>query len=173
MTPMSPLRTPKRPRLSGSFSEPNPLDDLIILKIYKASELINLQDFTEEHRIQELKMANLFNWIRLLCLLLLSVNYIFVLLFFKIQWFFFSFSNWTLFLTTFSVYVSLEASVNVEKFGKVALKKAKEQGEHAYSDKLWHHAWHHMLYTLSIISNFVMFGLYWPFLHRDAVTKLG
>ena len=118
-------------------------------------------------------MANIFNWIRMLCLLLLSVNYIFILLFFKIQWFFFAFSNWTLFLTTVSVYVSMEASYNLEKFGKMALKKAKEEGEQAYSDKLWHHAWHHMLYSLSIISNVVMFCIYWPFLHRDAVEKMG
>ena len=149
------------------------LDDVMILKIYKASELIKLQDFTEEHRIQELKMANIFNWIRMLCLLLLSVNYIFILLFFKIQWFFFAFSNWTLFLTTISVYVSMEASYNIEKFGKVALKKAREEGSKAYADKLWHHAWHHMLYSLSIISNVVMFCIYWPFLHRDAVEKMG
>lgn len=105
--------------------------------------------------------------------MLLSVNYLFQFLFFKFQWFFFTFSNWTLFLTTMSVYVSYEAGWNIDKFGKLSLRKARAEGLKAYSDKLWHHGWHHLLYCLSIMSNVVMFCVYWPFCHRDAVERMG
>ena len=118
-------------------------------------------------------MANLFQWIRALCLVLLSVNYVFYFLFFKPLWFFFTFSNWTLFFTTYSVYASYEAGWNIEKFGKFSLRKAKQQGRKTYMDKLWHHAGHHILYSFSIITNLMMCFIYWPFCHRDAVEKMG
>lgn len=40
-TPISPLKSPRRIR-PGSFTDYEKLDDLIILKIYKASELVKL-----------------------------------------------------------------------------------------------------------------------------------
>lgn len=117
-------------------------------------------------------MANFFQWIRLLCLMLLAVNFLFYFMFFKVQWFFFSSSNWTLAFTTGSVYVSYEAAWNVDKFSKLALKRAREQGRKAYADKAWHHAGHHFLYCISAILNVFALFVYWPFCHREAVETM-
>jgi hypothetical protein len=67
--------------------------------------------------------------------------------------FFIPFTNWTLMLTTVSLWTSIKASGDQINFGKDSLST---------SDTACHmQARHHMLYSLCIICNTIVVGFYW------------
>ena len=67
--------------------------------------------------------------------------------------FFIPFTNWTLMLTTLSLWSSICASKDDVNFAKDSLTT---------SDSAVHmQARHHMLYTLTIVMNFICCSFYW------------
>ena len=72
--------------------------------------------------------------------------------------FFIPFTNWTLMLTTISLYSSISASRDTVNFGKDALQTS-ESAVHLQ-------ARHHLLYTMTIVCNFIVCSFYW-FMFRE------
>ena len=60
---------------------------------------------------------------RLICLLLISVNYVTTFLYCDLTFFFVPFTNWTLLMTTFSLLMSMFASSSKQIYGKNSLRK--------------------------------------------------
>lgn len=84
--------------------------------------------------------------------------YVTYFLYMDIDGFFIPFTNWTLMLTTVSILASINAGHDTVNFGKDSLQTA-ETAVHTQ-------ARHHLLYTLSIICNFIVMSFYW-FMLRD------
>merc|ERR1712100_571784 len=64
------------------------------------------------------------------------------------------FTWWTVFIGVYSVWLSLQA-VHDYNFEKKPAEMAK----------------HHIFYTASIISNFIVTTIYWPLLHHHCLAK--
>ena len=73
--------------------------------------------------------------------------------------FFIPFTNWTLMLTTVSLLCSISASNDTANFGKDSLQT---------SDKaVYLQARHHLLYTMTIVCNFIVCSFYWFMLREE------
>lgn len=72
--------------------------------------------------------------------------------------FFIPFTNWTLMLTTVSLICSISASNDNANFGKDSLQTS----DSAVNVQ----ARHHLLYTLTIVCNFIVTSFYW-FMFRE------
>jgi len=62
-------------------------------------------------------------------------------------------------ITTFSLISSIRASNNTVEFGKDSLQTAERA--------VYAQAWHHILYTLSIMCNFICISFYWFMLRNE------
>ena len=84
--------------------------------------------------------------------------YVTYFLYMDLDGFFIPFTNWTLMLTTVSLYASISASSDTVNFAKDSLQT---------SDSAVNlQARHHLLYTLTIICNFIIVFFYW-FMFRE------
>jgi len=73
--------------------------------------------------------------------------------------FFIPFTNWALMLTTLSLWSSISAANDTVNFGKDSLQT---------SDRAVHlQARHHLLYTLTIVCNFIVMAFYWFMLREE------
>jgi hypothetical protein len=72
--------------------------------------------------------------------------------------FYIPFSNWTLLVTTISIWASIQASGDEVNFGKDSLQTS--------DSAVYSQAKHHALYTLAVVMNFICVGFYW-FMLRD------
>ena len=100
---------------------------------------------------------------RYLGLMLVLSCYVTYFLFMEPAGFLVPFTNWTLMLTTASLVASIQAAGDTTNFGKDALSR----GEAA----VWLQARHHLLYTLTIVCNFICVAFYW-FLLRDEQQQI-
>ena len=91
---------------------------------------------------------------------LLALGSCYVTYFMFMDWdqFYIPFTNWTLVITTLSIISSIQASTDSTNFGKDALQTSETA--------LYIQARHHVLYTLSVLMNFICVGFYW-FMLRD------
>ena len=117
-----------------------------------------LQDFSPEQDITRSGKINAAQRARYVCLAACIVPYVTYFIFMEPASFLVPFTNWTLILTTVSLITSIQAANDTINFGKDGLHR----GELA----VWLQARHHMLYTLSIVCNFICVFFYW-FLLRD------
>lgn len=72
--------------------------------------------------------------------------------------FFVPFTNWTLMLTTYCMILSISAANDTTNFGKDSLQTSDRA--------VYLQAKHHLIYTLTIICNFIVCVFYW-FMLRD------
>jgi hypothetical protein len=72
--------------------------------------------------------------------------------------FFLPFTNWSLMLTTASLMASISAADDEVNFGKDSLQRSE--------DAVYLQARHHLLYTISLVTNFICVAFYW-FIMRD------
>jgi hypothetical protein len=85
--------------------------------------------------------------------------YVTYFLYMDLDGFFIPFTNWTLMLTTVSLWASIQASNDVTNFGKDSLQT---------SDKaVFLQARHHLLYTMSIVCNFIVCSFYWLMMREE------
>jgi hypothetical protein len=77
--------------------------------------------------------------------------------------FFIPFTNWTLIVTTFSLISSIAASSDSVNFQKDALQTSETA--------LYIQARHHLLYTITIVMNFICVSFYW-FILREEQQKI-
>ena len=82
--------------------------------------------------------------------------------------FLYYFSNWAYLFTFYSVLNSFRSCRQPLNFGPDALKNKNPVQLRRI---LRHHAIHHMLYTVSLMSNVVVVPIYWGFLHEDEIRK--
>jgi hypothetical protein len=73
--------------------------------------------------------------------------------------FFIPFTNWTLMLTTFSLYSSISASRDTVNFGPNSLQTS--------DSAILAQAKHHLLYTITIVCNFIVMSFYWFMLREE------
>jgi hypothetical protein len=79
--------------------------------------------------------------------------YVTYYLYMDLDGFFLPFTNWALMLTTVSLWTSIQACDDTINFGKDSLQT---------SDKaVYMQARHHLMYTMSIICNFIVTVMYW------------
>lgn len=67
--------------------------------------------------------------------------------------FFIPFTNWTLMLTTLSIWYSIQACSDTVNFGKDSLQTSERA--------VYIQAKHHLLYTICIVCNFIVMFFYW------------
>ena len=94
-------------------------------------------------------------------LMLVGTLMCYVTYFLYMDWhgFFIPFTNWTLMLTTVSLWTSIQASKDTVNFGKDSLQT---------SDNAVHmQAKHHLLYTMTIVCNFIVCSFYWFMLRGE------
>ncbi len=84
--------------------------------------------------------------------------YVTYYLFMDLDGFFIPFTNWTLMLTTVSLMTSINAANDTTNFGRDSLQTS--------DNAVKQQARHHLLYTLTIICNFIVSSMYW-FMFRD------
>jgi len=77
--------------------------------------------------------------------------------------FFIPFTNWTLMLTTVSLWASIQASNDTINFGKDSLQTS--------DTSVYQQARHHILYTFCIVCNFIVVFFYW-FMMREEQQKI-
>ena len=82
-------------------------------------------------------------------------------MYFDSRHFLIPFTNWTLMLTTASIYLSYSAAKDPVHFSRSAKSETAIKKQ----------AWHHLLYSLSILFNLVVVVVYWSMLHEKAVEK--
>ena len=73
--------------------------------------------------------------------------------------FFIPFTNWTLMLTTISLISSISASEDTTNFGKDSLQTSERA--------VYIQARHHLLYTMTIVCNFIVMSFYWFMLREE------
>ena len=73
--------------------------------------------------------------------------------------FFVPFTNWTLILTTISLIASIKASTDTVNFGRDSLQTS--------DSAVYVQARHHLLYTMSIVCNFIICSFYWFMLREE------
>ena len=84
--------------------------------------------------------------------------YVSYYLFMDLDGFFIPFTNWTLMLTTVSLITSINAANDTTNFGRDSLQTS--------DNAINMQAKHHLLYTMTIICNFIITSMYW-FMFRD------
>lgn len=72
--------------------------------------------------------------------------------------FFIPFTNWTLMLTTLSLWTSICAADDTVNFGKDSLLTSEKA--------VYLQSKHHLLYTMTIVCNFIVMTFYW-FIFRE------
>jgi hypothetical protein len=96
---------------------------------------------------------------RYLMLTLTCMCYVTYFLYMDLDGFFLPFTNWTLMLTTVSLWSSINACNDTVNFGKDSLQT---------SDKaVYLQARHHLLYTMSIVCNFIVTCMYWLIMREE------
>jgi len=100
----------------------------------------------------------------------MGINYaMYLIFFFKVlPLMLFAFTNWTLFLTTWSVYLSFKAAQDKQNFGPGALTQKNEVLRIA---AIRAQAKHQLLYSVVLIANFAVVVVYWTTLHKWAMEK--
>jgi len=122
------------------------------------NELSQLQDFSAEQEITQQGKINAAQRMRYLMLGGTLLCYVTYFLYMDLDGFFIPFTNWTLMLTTASLISSISASNDSTNFGKDSLQT---------SDSAVHlQARHHLLYTMTIVCNFIVVFFYW-FMMRE------
>jgi len=123
------------------------------------NELTKLQDFSYEHELTASGKINAAQRMRYIALMGTLICYVTYFLYMEPSGFFIPFTNWTLMLTTLSLMSSISAAGDTSNFGKDALLT---------SDTALHvQARHHILYTLTIVCNFIVAGFYWFMLREE------
>lgn len=79
--------------------------------------------------------------------------YVTYFLYMDLDGFFLPFTNWTLMLTTVSLFASISAANDTVNFGRDSLQTSEQA--------VYIQARHHLLYTMSIVSNFIVVFFYW------------
>lgn len=87
------------------------------------------------------------------------ICYVTYFLFMDIDGFFIPFTNWTLMLTTWSLISSISASNDTVNFGANSLQTS-ETATYAQAK-------HHLLYTVTIVCNFIVCSFYWFMLREE------
>ena len=125
------------------------------LYLYTHHEIPFLADFHDEHKNIG---QNYKQYIRIFGLGLMSINYLIFARYYYPEYYklLFAFTNWTLFVTTCSIYSSYCAANDKVNFG------SKPVNEKSYNIM----ARHHLLYTMAIIMNFTVVVVYWGFIHK-------
>ena len=100
---------------------------------------------------------------RYLSLFLVLRCYVTYFLYMDADGFFIPFTNWTLIVTTFSLISSIAASSDSVNFQKDALQTSETA--------LYIQARHHLLYTITIVMNFICVSFYW-FILREEQQKI-
>ena len=122
------------------------------------NELGQLQDFSIEQETNQQGKINAAQRMRYVMLGGTLMCYVTYFLYMDLDGFFIPFTNWTLMLTTVSLWASIQASNDVTNFGKDSLQT---------SDKaVFLQARHHLLYTMTIVCNFIVTSFYW-FMMRE------
>lgn len=123
------------------------------------NELSMLQDFSHEHELRNSGKINAAQRMRYLMLTGVMMCYVTYFLYMDADGFFIPFTNWTLMLTTISLICSISASNDTVNFGKDSLQTS----DSAVNIQ----ARHHLLYTLTIICNFIVSSFYWFMLREE------
>jgi len=123
------------------------------------NELSKLQDFTHEHELTATGKINAAQRMRYMALLGTLFCYVTYFLYMDADGFFIPFTNWTLMLTTVSLLCSISAANDTTNFGSEALQTS----DTAVNVQ----ARHHLLYTLTIVCNFIVTGFYWFMLREE------
>jgi len=89
--------------------------------------------------------------------------YVTYFLYMDLDGFFIPFTNWTLMLTTVSLWASIQASNDTINFGKDSLQTS--------DTSVYQQARHHILYTFCIVCNFIVVFFYW-FMMREEQQKI-
>ena len=82
------------------------------------------------------------------------------------------FTNWSLMLTTATLILSIWAGYDTFDFGKNSLHRHSRTNQ-GFGRAIKLQATLHLLYTLSIIMNFVVMTVYWTLLHREQMLTEG
>jgi hypothetical protein len=90
----------------------------------------------------------------------------------NLRYFCVPFTNWTLMLTTATIVLSIWAGYDTFDFGKNSLHRHSRTNE-GFGRAIKLQATLHLLYTLTIIMNFVVVCVYWSLLHREQMTTEG
>ena len=85
------------------------------------NELATLQDFSTEQEIVSQGKINAAQRMRWLSMLALGSCYVTYFMYMDWDQFYIPFSNWTLLITTLSIYASIQASTDETNFGKDSL----------------------------------------------------
>lgn len=134
-------------------------------------ELTYLLDFQVEHRQRsaslETKKSCAAQRARLACLVLISFPYLTAALFWDFHYFFVPFTNWTLMVTTLSLLMTMYAATDPINYGESALKRRRALNTPCkYRTVCFMQAFHHLIYTLSIVMNATVMTVYWLILHK-------
>ncbi len=127
------------------------------------NELGQLQDFSSEHEITQQGKINAAQRMRYLMLFLTFCCYVTYFLYMDLDGFFIPFTNWTLMLTTVSLWASIQAASDSSNFGKDSLQTS--------DTSVYMQARHHILYTMCIVCNFIIVFFYW-FMMREEQQKI-
>lgn len=126
---------------------------------HRNNELAQLQDFSYEHELHQSGKINAAQRMRYIMLMGVLGCYVTYFLYMEPHGFFIPFTNWTLMITTFSLMCSISAANDTKNFGKDSLET---------SDTAVHvQARHHLLYTLTIVANFIVTTFYWFILREE------
>lgn len=117
------------------------------------NELDALQNFEDEHKLDGDKPPIV--KIRMILVPLIMTPYLTSFMYWDYHYFLIPFTNWTLIITTIYILTSTFASFN----------KSIWQWSKAFQ------AFHHILYTLALMCNFVVMSVYWTILHKDQMRE--
>ena len=118
--------------------------------IYDVNKLTGYHNFESEHKKT---LSNETNYKQVIRKSMLAAQIIFILVtptLFPIENLFIYFTNWTLLLTTASLYYTIRAVENPK-----------------FSEDIQQVAWNHLLYSISIIFNFIVVSVYWTMLYQE------
>ena len=124
--------------------------------IYDARELPLYSDFQKDQYNVMKNITDSGQMLRYACILACSLNIVLNLLAWPLMNMIYYFTNWTLLLTFYSIYYSSITVCDLEINKKV--------------EKM---AIHHLLYTSSIIFNFITVSVYWILIHSEIKIKFG
>ena len=110
--------------------------------------------------------------VRFICLVLILVPYGTAAMYENLRYFCVPFTNWTLMLTTATLLLSIWAGYDTFDFGKNSLHRHSRTNE-GFGRAIKLQATLHLLYTLTIIMNFVVVCIYWTLLHKEQMTSEG
>jgi len=105
-------------------------------------------------------------------LILLAIPYITDALFCDLKYFLVPFTNWTLILTTLTLMLSLWAGYDDYDFGKNSLFRHSRTNS-SFGRALRLQTSLHLLYTISLMCNFVVMSIYWTMLHKQEMEEAG